>query len=203
MEIAEPSIRNTFRSLADGVEKQSKAMYRQIDDATNGEFTNLQNKIRNVEQKTLEIAGTDDALEEKLFNQKVSLNVKLDEAIEAAQKAGVDPGVADQARAAWKQQSALRDLDTAVKGATEGDIKHAPEVVDPNKLVTRLQKLEDSGRLTEAIGAHGDDLLTHAYDAKQAVKSRATKFRVAKRVGIGGGALAGGARLIEELGGQQ
>jgi hypothetical protein len=199
------SIRTTFENIADGVQQKAKGLYAEIDSATDGEFTNIQGKIRNVEQKLREIAGTDDAAEEKLFNQKVALNTKLDEAIEQATKNGVDPSIADEAKAVWRKQSALTDLDTAVKGSTYGDAVHAAEVVDPKKLVNRIQKLDDAGRLTEAIGDdHADDLLQKAYDSAKAASSRATKIAVAKgaaKVVGAGGALIEGSKLVGALSG--
>lgn len=197
------SIRTTFENLSDSVQQQSKDLYATIDGATDGEFTNIQQKIRNVDQKLREIAGTDDTAEEKLFNQKVALNTKLDEAIDQATKNGVDPGVADDARNAWKKQSALSDLDNAVKGSTFGNAKNAPEVVDPKKLVNRLQKLDDSGRLSDAIGDdRANDLLQQAYDSAKAIKSRATKVAVVKGAAslAGTGAVGGG--IIHALGGK-
>jgi hypothetical protein len=190
------SIRKTFSSLADSVEGNSKSLYSQIDDATDGEFTNIQQKIRNVEFKLREIAGTDDAAEERLFNQKVALNSKLDDAVEQATKNGVDPEIADKARSAWKQQSALRDLDQAVKGATEGNVKNAPEIVDPKKLVGRLQKLEDSGRLAEALGDdRAEELMQSAYDSFKAFERRGKYVNraktTAKVVGVAGGLVEG------------
>src|SRR5260370_39292838 len=80
------SIRTTFENLSDSVQQQSKDLYGQIDKATDGEFTNLQNKIKNVDFNLKQIAGTDDAAEERLFNQKIALGTKLDEAIDQATK---------------------------------------------------------------------------------------------------------------------
>jgi hypothetical protein len=191
------SIRKTFGSLADGVQENSKALYSTIDEATDGEFTNIQQKIRNVEFKLREIAGTDDAAEERLFNQKVALNSKLDDAVEQATKNGVDPEVGDKTRSAWKQQSALRDLDAAVKGATEGNVKNAPEIVDPKKLVNRLQKLEDSGRLSEALGDdRAEELMQSAYDSAKAFDRRGRIVRTAKTAaGLATAGTAGGTVL--------
>jgi hypothetical protein len=197
------SIRTTFENLADSVQAKSKDLYSTIDSATDGEYTNIQNKIRNVDFKLRDIAGTDDATEEKLFNQKVALNTKLDEAIDQATKNGVDPSVADQARAAWKQQSALTDLDNAVKGSTFGNAKNAPEIVDPKKLVARLQKLDDAGRLADAIGDdRANDLLQQAYDSAKAMKSRAGKVAIAKGAASLAGAGAAGGGIIHALGGK-
>ena len=212
-----PSIRTQFEKLADGVESNSKGLYQQIDDATDGEFTNIQNKIKNVDYKLKEIAGTDDAAEEKLFNQKVALGTKMDEAIEAAKENGVAPEVADQAKTAWKQSSALRDVDAQVKASTFGNNIHAPEVVDPTKLATRLQKLADSGRLQEALGdEQADALLKTAYDGTNAAKDVAaksatqaarrgltTKLATRTAVGAGGFATYEGLKAAGILGGKK
>lgn len=198
--VKSPAVRNSASALADAVESKSKGLYRQIDNATDGEFTNIQNKIRNVEQKLREIAGTDDDAEERLFNQKVALGVRLDEAVEAAKRAGVPPKFADEARATWRQASALRDLDSQIKASTFGNVKNAPEVVDPKKLVMRLQKLEDSGRLADALGKdQADALMEHAYDsAKSARRLSAAKKIVGGAVGtaMGGGVLYEGAKAF-------
>jgi hypothetical protein len=209
-----PSVRTQFEKIADGVQEQSSGLYKKIDDVTDNEFTNLQKKIRNVDFKLRDIAGTDDALEEKLTNQKAELSDKLDDAIETAKAKGVDPAVADQAKAAWKQQSALRDVDTQLKASTFGNAKQAAEVVDPAKLVNRLQKLSDSGRLQEALGEEqADELLQKAYDGlKQGKETTATNAKVtanrnlAKKVAIGTAKTAGtalglgaGAKIISGL----
>lgn len=197
------SVRDSAGSLADAVTKKAKGLFQTIDDATDGELTNVQNKIRNVDMKLRGIAGTDDAAEEKLLNQKSNLEESLDNVMELAKQNGVDPSVADNARASWKQASALNDLDTAVKGSTFGDSIHAPEVVNPKKLVDRLQKLDDNGRLQEAIGEDGaDTLIGHAYDALKSSNRRTTAGKVAKIVGIGGGVLGGGDALLGALHGK-
>lgn len=125
-----------------------------------------------------------------IFNQQTALRVKLDDAIEAAKKAGVDPDTAEQARQAWKQMSALEDLDREIKLSTFGEGKNAAEIVDPKKLVNRLQKLDDSGRLENALGrAHADALLSQAYDSAKASASKVTRQKIAigaaKAAGLG------------------
>ena len=64
-----------------------------------------------------------------------------------------------------------------------GNVKNAPEIVDVNKLVPRLQKLADSGRLEEALGPHAEDLLQKAYDSQKTVGQRSTAVKVAKHAG--------------------
>jgi hypothetical protein len=198
VEPATGAVRDSAKSLADAVTTKSKGLFQTIDDATDGQLTNVQNKIRNVDFKLRTIAGTDDAAEEKLLSQKEALNESLDNVMELAKQNGVDPTVADNARASWKQASALNDLDAAVKGSTFGDAVHAPEVVDPKKLVSRLQKLDDSGRLQEALGDEGaDTLVGHAYDALKSANRRAVVGKVASKLAVPAAVAATGGALYE------
>ena len=193
------SLRTSVEQIADGVQSKAKGLFQQIDDATGGDFTNLQNKLKNVTYKLRDITGTDDALESKLEEQAAMLRSRLEDSIEAAQQNGVAPEVADQAKAAWRQMSALRDVDSQLKAAIAGNVKNAPEVIDPAKLAPRLQKLEDSGRLAEAMGkSAANDLLQAAYDAKAAAISHANKLGIAKYLGYvaGTGGVLGGAMHV-------
>jgi hypothetical protein len=200
---AQPAIRNSAKSVAESVEAKSKALYQQIDDATAGRFTNAERELKNVNRKLREVAGTDDALEEKLFEKKLKLEADFEDLFEMAKREGVKPEVADAARSSWKRSQALRDVDAQIKASTFGEGKHAAEVVDPNKLVTRLQKLQDSGRLEEALGEEqADALLKKAYDAVDAAKGHAKNVTraktAAKYTAIGTGALGG----LKVLGGE-
>lgn len=194
------SIRKSAASLAENVEFKSKGLFQQIDDATDGEATNLQNKIKNVDFKLRDIAGTDDTLEDKLTQQKTALESRFDDVLTKAQENGVSQDTIDTAKQTWKQSSALRDLDTQIKASTAGNVKNAPEVVDPNKLVGRIQKLADSGRLEEALGSeHADSFLQTAYDAQKSLKNRGTAIKVIKGVAKGGavaGAIGYGAHSV-------
>jgi hypothetical protein len=190
------SIRKSAASLAENVEYKAKGIFQTIDDATDGEATNLQQKIKNVDFKLRDVAGTNDVEEARLTNQKTALENRFDAVLDKAVREGVDQDTIDAAKQTWKQSSALRDLDTQLKASTAGNVKNAPEVVDPNKLVPRLQKLADSGRLEEALGPHAEDLLQKAYDSQKTAGQRSTAVKAVKHVagvaGIGtvGGALA-------------
>jgi hypothetical protein len=197
------SIRTSASSLADNVEAKSKGIFQTIDDATNGEATNLQSKIRNVDNKLRITAGTDDDLEEKLTSQKTALESRFNDVLDSAKENGVSQDTIDTAKQTWKQSSALRDLDTQIKASTAGNVKNAPEVVDPNKLVPRLQKLADSGRLEEALGPHADDLLQTVYDSQKATANRSGKIKAAKYVGGGVGLTTSGGALGHFLAGRE
>jgi hypothetical protein len=101
---------------------------------------------------------------------------------------GIDPKIADDAVAHYKQAMALRDLDKAVKGLTSGDVRVGlNEKVDPQKFVNRIQKLKDSGRLEQALGKDGaNTLLKEAYDAVKAKRIRTAAAWTAGALGLVG-----------------
>ena len=83
------------------------------------------------------------------------------------------------------------------QGRDAGNVKNAPEFVDPKELIGRLQKLADAestsgvSRLEDALGKEqAESLLQKAYDASKAVDKRNTAVKVGKVVAKGG-ALAG------------
>jgi len=129
-------------------------------------------------------------------------------------KQGVDPDTLARADAAWKHQSALNELGAAIRQSTSGlrpelvtGAKATPETVSPKVLFTKVNRLNDRGRLATAIGRdNADALLQHidaAYVQAQKVAAR-QKFAaaVAKTVGISGAAAAGVHWAHELLGGQ-
>jgi hypothetical protein len=203
---AQPAIRNSVRSVADSVEAKAKGLYAEIDSATAGRYTNATRELGNVNRKLREVAGVDDALEDKLIAKRAKLESDIEDLLKMAEKEGVSPEVAQAARTSWKKSQALYDLDIQVKASTFGNAKNSPEVVDPSKLVTRLQKLEDSGRLQEALGPEqADALLQKAHDALEAMGSHGKKVKAAKTVGKYVGLPAAGAALgvggLKALGG--
>jgi hypothetical protein len=56
-----------------------------------------------------------------------------------------------------------------VEGVTEGALIHAPEIIDPQKLTTRLQNCRMPVGSRKMLGPRSDDLLKQAYDAKKAL----------------------------------
>jgi hypothetical protein len=167
------SVRDVYESLGDQVLQQAKDSFKLIDDATGGRFTNVQNALKNVELKLRDVAGTDDALEERLAEKKAFLESSLDDVFDMAKKEGVDPAVADEARVAWKQGSALQDVSTQVRASTAGraGVGRGVETIDPDKLAPRLHKLYDSGRLQEALGEdRAGAVIEHTENAQAAMQ---------------------------------
>jgi hypothetical protein len=124
----------------------------------------------------------------------------------------ISPELAEQAKADYRQAQAIYDLDSAVKASTKGvrpeqsTATSTAEYLDPQKLDLRLQKLQDSGRLAQAVGEQGATQLIQRVDG--ALRSRTTaisraKFvkQVLKYTAIGSAAITGGTGLAHVLAG--
>jgi hypothetical protein len=209
-----PSIRSAFENAGDQVMAKSKAAYRVLDDATGGRFQRFSDQIRNLQMKMNEVAGIDDDAYEKYELKRNEIETVQANVIDDLVQSGkIDSGLADEAKANFKKASALYDLDSAVKSSTSGVRPEmavegsTPETLDANKLISRLNKLNDSGRLAQAIGPDGAAQIIR--DVDKAARSKAGAVSTAKLVktvakygaaAVGLGALGHGAASI--LGGK-
>jgi hypothetical protein len=200
-----PSIRSAFEDAGDKVMAQSKAAYRTLDDATGGRFQRFGDQIRNLQMKMNEVAGLDDDLYEKYELKRNEIETVQANVIDDLVQSGkIDSGLADEAKANFKKASALYDLDAAVKSSTSGVRPEmaaegsTPETLDANKLLPRLNKLNDSGRLAQAIGEKGAAQIIR--DVDSAARSRARAVSTAKMVKTIAkyGAVAGGVGSLYE-----
>jgi len=211
--IETPSIRSSVESAADQVYARSKGAYAQLDEATGGRFQRFTDQIKNLQQKMNEVSGIDDSAFEQYELKRNEIETVQNNLIEQLVEEGkIDPKLADQAKADFKQSMALYDLDNAVKSSTTGVRPEqavsgsTPEMLDPAKLNTRLQKLNDSGRLAQAVGEDGATQLIQRVDG--ALRSRTSaisraKFvkQVLKYTAIGSVAITGGTGLAHVLAG--
>ena len=169
-----PSIRDVVKETADNIYAKSKPQFAVLDEATGGNVSRFDEQIRNVNRALQNV--TDDAEEAKLLARKANLEASQEGAFEQAKAKGVDPKLVDDAKANYKKAQALYDVDNHVKMSTSGTRPNigkpgaqTPEVVDPKKLNSRLNKVYDSGRLQDAVGEdNAQALLTHADNAQVA-----------------------------------
>jgi hypothetical protein len=163
-------IRTTIEDVSNDVKAKSQGLYRQLDQATGGRWQRYEDQIKNIETKMDEVNGVDDDAYDRLETKRNDIETSQAQAIEDLKAKGIDPKIADDAVAHYKQAMALRDLDKAVKISTTGDVRVGmSEKVNPKMFVNRVQKLYDSGRLEQALGDEGADaLLKAAYAAKTA-----------------------------------
>ena len=210
-----PSIRSAFENAGDQVMAKSKAAYRVLDDATGGRFQRFGDQIRNLQMKMNEVAGIDDDAYERFELKRNEIETVQANVIDDLVQSGkIDSGLADEAKTNFKKASALYDVDAAVKSSTNGVRPEmaaegsTPESIDASKLLTRLNKLNDSGRLAQAIGPDGAAQIIRDVDKAARSKAGAVSTaklvqKVAKWVGIAGGATILGQGAAHILGGHQ
>lgn len=189
-----------FGEAGDSVYAKSKGLYKQIDAATDNQFSATEEKLRKV-NNALRGAATDEEATPYL-QQREKLLAHQDDLLSQAEKQGVPKETITQAKESYKQANALYDLDhqvhmARVQGGESADAAGRATLVDPKKLLGRLQNMDQSGRLAEAFG--GDEQAAHnfmwqtAQLAKQGVNAAKIKRMAgsaARRTGyIVGGAL--------------
>ncbi len=190
-------IRDVAKELGDSVLSKSKEEFAAIDKATNGEFTNIDRALENLNREIRTRAGISKDVDAALAARKVELEGNMQKAMDAAKAAGVDPAVVDAARGDYKRAQALYDLDGQIKRAVPYSTDPAAQQVNIKGLQTRMNKMLDSGRLGQAVGDEGaKQLMQHGEQAKAAAEQIAARAKLAKRVGtaavVGAGLTAGG-----------
>lgn len=160
------SIGKTASNTADNIYAKSKEQYRVIDEATGGRVQRFSDRLKNIQRQLDGLTGTEEdvAQEGKLLKAQKETEEAMHEAFEDAKAKGVDPGIVDQASANFKRSQALYDLNHNIRMARSGgspDILEAkaaaknPEILDPEKLFKRVDAMENSGRLQDALGEAG------------------------------------------------
>lgn len=152
------SVRNVFENASANVQAQSKELYAQIDAATGGKWSANEQLLQNVINK-MRGAATDEEFE-NLLAEKMQFQWRQEAMLDKMAEQGVPAETVDAAKAAYKKSMALLDTDAAVKAVSIAGQETNPalpgkEVIDPKKLLGRVSKLFDSGRLKDAFGENG------------------------------------------------
>ena len=201
--------------VAEGVKAKASGLYQTLDNLSGGQAQRFRDAAKNISDKLGEIVGLDDDKEAQLLQKQADIETAHKAMLDKLAKQGVDPDTLARADAAWKRQAALTDLSNAIRQSTGGlrpelvqaGTKATPETVNPKVLFTKLNRLNDRGRLAQAIGQdHADALLQHidaAYVSAQKIAQKQKWAGVLAKYG-GLGAAAEGVHLAHELlGGSQ
>jgi len=164
------SIRDIGKELGDQFYARSKDTFKQVQDATGVNPTEVQNKICTLNDK-IEAAVDDPEKAGQLEQQKLSLENTAEKAFNDAKAKGID---VEQARSDWKKYNASYEFGQHVRASAEGTM-NAP-TINPNKLAPRLQKFSEStsptqaGRLQQLAGEdNAVALVEHAENARTAI----------------------------------
>lgn len=152
------SVRSSFEKASNTVLAKSKDLYAQVDAATGGAWSANEQALQNVTLKLQNTTGTlPDEQELDLLAKKTRLEWQQSALLDKMVEKGVPQETIDAAKANYKKAMALADVDAAIKSSTvpgaETNASIAEkESADPKKLLGRLTKLLDSGRLQQALG---------------------------------------------------
>ena len=145
-------IRTAIEEVSNDIRAKSQSIYRKLDQESGGRWQRYEDQITNLNDKLDEVNGIDDEAYDRLETKRNDIETSQAQMLEDLREKGIDPKLADDAVAHYKQSMALRDLDRAVKSSTVGEARiGGREVVNPKVFTNRVQKLYDSGRLTQAL----------------------------------------------------
>jgi len=184
------SVGDAGQQVGDAILARSKAAYRQIDDATGGRFSGLENDLRNVNRDLRFV--TNDTEEQNLLIRKTRLEMQLGQEFDEAAKKGVTKDTVAQAKADFKKAQSIFDTNAQIQMSTKGvrpgmaGSKDVPETVDPKGLMNRMNKLYNKGRLQDGIGEDNSaDLISHSAKAQSSAAKVARNQKIAGAVAAG------------------
>jgi hypothetical protein len=204
--------------VSDSVKAKASNLYANLDAVTGGRYQRFTDAAKNVSDKLSDIVGLDDEKEAELVSRQQEIDTAHKAMLDDLQAKGFNKDTIDRARAVWKQQSALNDLSASIRQSTTGlrpELAQTgktvtPEAVNPKTLFVKVNRLNDRGRLAQAIGTdNANALLQHVDEAyvkaqKIAAANKWAKYGLgaATSVGLGGIGYAGVHLAHELLGGQ-
>lgn len=195
------SIRDVVADLADSVKQKSQPIFQQIDELSNGKFSDAQ-------AEAARYRGSLDSVGKEKFADAMQRQQDVFDSV----KDRMDPSALDTAKQSWKRYNALSDVSDAIQKSVSGtrpeiaaasQAAQPTEAVNPKQLAAKLNALYDKGILQTALGNDGAHaLLDHAGSAQQklvsiadALNAQRAKQRVIKSVAIRTGTIAGGTAL--------
>jgi hypothetical protein len=201
------SLRDSLAEPIKAKEQVNDALYDRFDNDSGTNTKAINQKLKNINKQLRSLTGTDEDLAkaEKLENARGQLEQEMQSAISIARERGTPPEVLEEADDAYKQMSAMTDVERKVfknPNIIGGNIKHGtPETVNIDAAVKALQKIQDdesygAPRLEQAFGEEGaKKLLDKMYAAQRqgihAMKMKQVLKWTAGIVGAGAATKAG------------
>lgn len=170
------SLRDVFKNVGNSLQDKARVVYNALDtaisDATGGKVTRFQDfdkKIDEISDQMRKSFNDPDAMD-VLEAQRDAIQKASDEAFfRAAREHGIDPALAEQANATYKQGKALNDVQSALnthinEGRTEL-IPGAEAKFSIKAANNRLNRMYDTGRLQQALGDRAPQTLEDFHQA--------------------------------------
>ena len=196
------SIRDVVADVEKQVRAQGSSVYQVMDRISGGAAQRFRTAASNLRDKLSAITGLDDDAEAELQGKLNHIDSAHKAMLDKLEAAGHPRDLLDRADALWTKQRALGDLSASIRQSTTGlrpelataAAKATPEAINPKVLSTKLNRLYDSGRLTQALGPgnaeHILQVVDSAYGRSQALISH-SRFasmvaKAAASAGLGG-----------------
>ncbi len=167
------------QNLADALQERSQATFDKVEQITGINPTTLKEQMAARADQITEATASGDL--EKAGKLEMLQKADQNRAIQAFDQAKAQNVDVDQARSDWNASTRADELSAAVRGSKANTSTLANPVLDPNKLVPRLQKLAESqpgGKAPKLFQLGGDDNASalveraeNARDATQAIKN--------------------------------
>lgn len=165
-------LRNAASDIGSQVKARSSAAYNALDEASSGRWQRFNDQIKNLQNKSDELVGIDDEKAAEFDAQIDDIKTTRDSLVKQLIDDGkINKDTATKASADWKQSQALTDLDNVIKRNVRPPTTQNPaeSIGNMKTLENQLQKMHDSGRLSEAIGNKADDLMRYVQNANDAM----------------------------------
>lgn len=201
---SDTAMRDTAEYVGQAIKDRASAIYRAIDEALDTRFQAYDEQLSAVRNALRNDTAVDHEYTGKLTDKYNELEAAKASAQQKAVDAGISPDAFKQSGAYWRQGSALQDLSAKLRQATTGLPENlnngskaastaSGEVVSPNKLVSKIHTLRDSGRLAEALKSQSrvDDLLRSVEAGKARTAEIAANRKALSKAAIGAAAAAG------------
>jgi hypothetical protein len=191
------SIRDVAQQTSDSLLQKARQSYQTLDQITGGRVQRFRDAVSAVERKLANLNGISSPDDEGAWIEKLNdlqdaheqAMQEATDALKAQGKSDTAEGVLQNADRDFRRSKAMLDLSKNIRASSEGlrpelangAKKPIPETVNTGKLVNRVNKMYDSGRLQDALGKQrSDDLVRAVNDAHAASQTAQNWIRLAK-----------------------
>ena len=165
------SLRDVVQDVQSQLQVRASGLYKQMDQLSGGEAQRFRDAAKNVADELREKVGLiSPKREAALVAKQQAIDAAHQAMLDRLEAAGHPRDLLAKADALWKQQAALTDLQSALRQSVSGirpelaTATGTTETVNPKVLFTKLNRLHDSGRLTQAIGPENAKAILQTVD---------------------------------------